>query len=61
MMAVRGLSRGLSKGTRRLIGERGTRALWTGQEDMKQVKDRTKIQFCGKHTSSFSLQSTALT
>ena len=38
MMAVRGLSRGLSKGTRRLIGERGTRALWTGQEDMKQVK-----------------------
>jgi len=36
MMTVRGLSRGLSKGTRRLIGERGTRALWTGQEDMKQ-------------------------
>merc|ERR1712241_474119 len=36
MMAVRGLGRGLSKGARRLLGERGARGLWTGQEDMCQ-------------------------
>ena len=34
---MRGLSRGLSKGARRLLGERGARGLWTGQEDMCQV------------------------
>ena len=37
---MRGLSRGLSKGTKRLLGERGARGLWTGTEDMSQVKDR---------------------
>ena len=37
---VRGLSRGLSKGTRRLLGERGARGIWTGTEDLSQVKDR---------------------
>merc|ERR1712212_1418449 len=37
MMAVRGLvGRGLSKGTRRLLGARGARGLWTGTEDMSQ-------------------------
>merc|ERR1712212_310488 len=37
MMAVRGLvGRGLSKGTRRLLGERGARGLWTGTESMIQ-------------------------
>lgn len=36
MMAVKGLGRGLSKGTRRLLGERGARGLWTGMEDMRQ-------------------------
>ena len=37
---MRGLSKGLSKGTRRLLGERGARGIWTGTEDMSQVKDR---------------------
>merc|ERR1711887_65737 len=36
MMAVRGLSRGLSKGTKRILRERGARGLWTGTEDMSQ-------------------------
>merc|ERR1719330_2079823 len=37
MMAVKGLvGRALSKGTRRVLGERGARGLWTGMEDMRQ-------------------------
>ena len=38
MAAVKGLvGRGLSKGSRRLLGERGARGIWTGTENMSQV------------------------
>ena len=38
MAAVKGLAgRGLSKGTRSLLGERGARGIWTGTENMSQV------------------------
>ena len=33
------MGRGLSKGTRSLLGERGARGIWTGTEVMSQVND----------------------